>query len=127
MGTIFCVKNTDSAKPNLFYPQYEDLGGGKELTADVGYLARLRNPFKVDRTLTICNGIFSHGVYGAVRCVTDARVREENEKYLADQFGDGEFAVLLRVPVVAKKTLSPDLQNPEGRLHEWAPNQDAQR
>jgi hypothetical protein len=47
-----------------FYPEYEDLGDGKELMAGVGYLARLRNPFKTDRTLTICNGIFSRGVFG---------------------------------------------------------------
>ena len=31
----------------------------KVLVADVGYLARLRNPFKLNRTLTICNGIFT--------------------------------------------------------------------
>ena len=96
-----------------FYPEYEDLGEGKELIADVGYIARLRNPFKVSRTLTICNGIHSRGVFGAVRCLTDASVREENEKYLADRFPDGEFAMLLRVPVVTNETLSPDLQNPE--------------
>jgi hypothetical protein len=126
-GDIFCVKSIDSAERGLFYPQYEDFGDGKELTADVGYLARFRNPFKVDRTLTTCNGIFSRGVYGAVRCLTDAKVRDENEKYLADQFADGEFAVLLRVPVVGKKTLSPDLQNPDARLYEWAPKQDARR
>jgi hypothetical protein len=121
-GDIFCVESPDSAKPNLFYPEYEDLGDGEELTADMGYLARLRNPFKVNRTLTICNGIFSRGVYGAVRCLTDARVREENEKYLAYRFPDPEFALLLRVPVVARKTLSPDLQNPDARLYEWSPN-----
>ena len=126
-GDIFCVESPDSAKPTLFYPEYEDFCDGKELIADVGYLARLRNPFNVNRTLTICNGIFSRGVYGAVRCLTDARVRDENEKYLADQFADGEFAVLLRVPVVGRKTLSPDLQNPDARLYEWAPNQGARR
>ena len=30
--------------------------------------------------------------------------------------------MLLRVPVVANETLSPDLQNPDARLYEWAPN-----
>jgi transcriptional regulator with XRE-family HTH domain len=120
-GDIFRVEGVEP-----FYPMYEKLGGVKKLVWDVGYLARLRNPFKVNRTLTICNGIFSRGVYGAVRCLTDARVREENEKYLADQFPDREFAVLLRVPVVAKKTLSPDLQNPSARLYEWAPNKGTQ-
>jgi hypothetical protein len=66
-------------------------------------------------------------VFGAVRCLTDASVREENERYLAEQYPDDEFAMLLRVPVVANETLSPDLQNPEGRLYEWAPTKGDQK
>jgi hypothetical protein len=126
-GDIFCVATSDGQQS--FYPEYEDLGEGKELIADVAYIARLRNPFRVNRTLTICNGIHSRGVFGAVRCLTDASVREENEEYLADRFPNGEFAMLLRVPVVTNETLSPDLQNPNSRLYEWAPeqNQDARR
>ena len=62
-----------------------------------------------------------------MRCLTDAKVREENEKYLADRFPDGEFAMLLRVPVVANETVSPDLQNPDTLLYEWPPNQGARR
>ena len=124
-GEIFRVDAADGAQS--FYPEYEDLGDGKELIADVGYVARLRNPFKVNHTLTICNGIHSRGVFGAVRCLTDASVREENEKYLADRFPGGEFAILLRVPVVMNETLSPDLQNPDARLYEWAPNKDGRR
>jgi hypothetical protein len=123
-GDIFQVETLDGARPKIFSPEYEDLGDGKELIADVGYLARLRNPFKINRTLTICNGIFSRGVFGAVRCLTDANVRNENEKYLADKFPEGEFAILLRVPVVTNETLSPDLQNPSARLYEWAPHKD---
>jgi hypothetical protein len=128
-GDIFRVGSPDDPEPKLFYPEYEDLGEKKELTADVGYLARLRNPFKINRTLTICNGIFSRGVYGAVRCLTDASVREENEKYLAERFPDpdADFAMLLRVPVVTNETLSPDLQNPDSRLFEWAPNPGGRR
>jgi hypothetical protein len=121
-GEIFGVDAPDRAQS--FYPEYEDLGSGRELIADVGYLARLRNPFKVNRTLTICNGIHSRGVLGAVRCLTDAKVREDNEKYLSDTFPDGEFAMLLRVPVVAGETVSPDLQDPDSRLYEWQ-NQEA--
>jgi hypothetical protein len=123
-GDIFRVKTSEGVKS--FYPEYDDLGGGKELVADVGYIARLRNPFKVNRTLTICNGIFSHGVFGAVRCLTDASVREENEKYLDGRFPDGKFAMLLRVPVVAGEAVSPDLQDPDTRLYEW-PNQEARQ
>jgi hypothetical protein len=121
-GDIFVVKTPEGQKS--FYPDYADLGEGKELISDVGYIARLRNPFQHSRTLTICNGIHSRGVFGAVRCLTDAKVREANEKYLAERFGDGEFALLLQIPVVENQTLSPDLQDPETRLYEWAPTQD---
>lgn len=124
-GDIFRVKTSEDELS--FYPKYQELGDGKEVVEDIAYLARLRNPFKVNRTLTICNGIHSRGVYGAVRCLTDASVREENEKYLSDRFPDGEFAILLRVPVVANETLSPDLQNPHTLLYEWAPSQDGRQ
>ena len=80
-----------------------------------------RNPFQFDRTLTICNGIHSRGVLGAVRCFTDPTVREHNEKYLADRFPEGEFAMLLRVRVVGNETMSPDLRDPTARLYEWEP------
>jgi hypothetical protein len=125
-GEIFRVRNPDG-QTSTFYPDYEDLGEGKELIADIGYLARLRNPFQHSRTLTICNGIHSRGVFGAVRCLTDVRVREANERYLAERFPDGEFAILLRVPVVENQTLSPDLHDPSARLCEWAPNEDDDR
>jgi hypothetical protein len=121
-GEIFNIESSGGQK--CFTPEYEDLGEGKELIADVGYLARLRNPFQHSRTLTICNGIHSRGVFGAVRCLTDARVREANEKYLAERFPGGEFAILFRVPVVENQTLSPDLQDPSARLYEWAPYED---
>ena len=85
------------------------------------------NPFQSSRTLTICNGIHSRGVLGAVRCLTDEQVREANERYLADRFPEGRFAMLVRVPVVANETLSPDLQNPETRLYEWVAPKDVKR
>jgi hypothetical protein len=119
-GDIFQVEAADGTK-SFYYPESEDVGRRKELVADVAYVARLHNPFQFDRTLTICNGIHSRGVLGAVRCFTDATVREQNEKYLADQFPEGEFAILLQVPVVGNETLSPDLRNPRVRLYEWEP------
>jgi hypothetical protein len=119
-GDIFRVKSVDGEQS--FYPEYGDMGEGKELIADVAYLARLRNPFRGSHTLTICNGIFAKGVFGAVRCLTDTNVRETNEQYLADRFPQGEFAMLIRVPVVGNETLTPDLQSPSTRLYEWAPN-----
>ena len=119
-GDIFQVEAADGVK-SFYYPESEELGERKELVADVAYVARLRNPFQFDRTLTICNGIHSRGVLGAVRCFTDATVREHNEKYLAERFPEGEFAILLQVRVVGNRTMSPDLRDPEARLYEWEP------
>jgi hypothetical protein len=120
-GEIFRVESDHGGR--LFYPEYEEVGDWKELIADVAYVARLRNPFKFNRTLTICNGVHSRGVLGAVRCLTDPTVRQENEKYLAERFPGGEFAILLQVRVVQNQTLSPDLLDPAARLYTWDPNQ----
>ena len=125
-GAIFTTPGPDGTTAS-FYPDYEDLGSGeKELIADIGYLARLHNPFKVSRTLTICNGVFSRGVFGAVRALTDASVRDDNERYLAERFPGGEFAMLIRIPVITNETVSPDLQNPNLRLYEWPPLEGAE-
>jgi hypothetical protein len=120
-GDIFQIEAGHGGK-SFYYPESEELADREELVADVAYVARLRNPFQFNRTLTICNGIHSRGVLGAVRCLTDAAVREHNEKYLADRFPGGEFATLLRVRVVGNETLSPDLRDPTVRLYEWEPN-----
>ncbi|WP_405070762.1 hypothetical protein OG558_14685 [Kribbella sp. NBC_01510] len=97
--------------------------GGKrlELVEDVALLARLRNPFNHSRTITICNGVYSSGVLGAVRTLTDVAVRERNEAYIANRFPGGSFALLMRVPVVNGEAISPDLEIPENRLYEWSP------
>jgi hypothetical protein len=117
-GDVFEV--TDDRKKR-FDPVWETNESGErvELTEDVALVVRLPNPFNGKRTLTICNGIHSRGVYGAVRCLTDHRVRDANEDYLARRFPDGRFAMLFRVPVVANETLSPDLTNETARLYEW--------
>jgi len=102
-----------------FRPQVEDTENGVELVEDVGLLARLSNPFNHSRTITICNGIHSRGVLGAVRSLTDAAVRERNEDYLSRRFPEGTFALLMRVPVLGGQAISPDLDIAENRLYEW--------
>lgn len=114
----FSVLREDGSR-EVFDTQWAGPGDDAEMTSDVGSLYRLPNPFNLSRTLTICNGIHSRGVLGAVRCLTDASVRTANEQYLARRFPNGRFAMLLQVPVVARATLSPDLQNPDSRLYEW--------
>ncbi|NEA35520.1 XRE family transcriptional regulator [Streptomyces sp. SID13031] len=123
-GEIF---KASGAGGKEFWPQFEDTDGVSELVEDVALLTRLRNPFNHSRTITICNGIHSRGVLGAVRTLTDVAVRERNEAYLSRHFPDGLFALLLRVPVVNGEAISPDLEIPENRLYQWEPGETVSR
>ncbi|MGC4943799.1 hypothetical protein [Kribbella sp. DT2] len=100
--------------------------GGKPrvLVEDVAFLARLRNPYSPHGSLTICSGVYSRGVLGAVLALTDGEVRERNAAYIANRFPDGSFALLLRVPVVNGEVGAPDLDIAETRLYEWSPDDD---
>jgi len=73
------------------------------------------------RTVTICNGMYSSGSYGAVRALTDARFRDRNAAYLQDRFAGSEsFCILSRVLVESGPALTPDWTVPENRLFEWS-------
>jgi hypothetical protein len=90
------------------------------LVEDVGLLARVPNPLNSSRTLTICNGIHSRGVLGAVRSLTDARLRDKNEQYISTSFISSEsFVILMRVPVIERKTMTPDFNIPDRVLYQW--------
>jgi transcriptional regulator with XRE-family HTH domain len=103
---------------NRYYPEFDE--DGKLVTQDVGLLARTPNPFDPTRTLTICSGVFTRGVYGAVRCMTDGDFRAQNEAYLADRFGDAKrFTIVMRVPVIDHATATPDLGSVGNRLYEF--------
>ncbi len=87
-----------------------------DLIEDVGLLARVPNPLNSSRTLTICNGIHSRGVLGAVRSLTDARLRDKNEQYISASFSNTEsFVILMRVTVMKGQTMTPDFNIP-GRV-----------
>jgi len=108
--------------------QTEDAWGDgrrRDLVEDVALLARMRNPFNHHRSVTICNGVYSRGVLGAIRALTDGAVRERNEAYIADRFPSGSFALLMQVPVVNGDAISPDLEIPGYRLYEWSPGEEA--
>ncbi len=79
-GEIFTV---DDGK-RRFLPKWRD-DAHTILTEDVGLLVRASNPLNSSRALVICNGIHSRGVLGAVRSLTDARLRESNERYIVLQ------------------------------------------
>ena len=89
---------------------------GKTLAEDVGLLARVPNPLNSSRTLTICNGIHSRGVYGAVRSLTDAQLRDANERYIAAHFGNSDsFAILMSVQGNKEQGDDSRLQQRRGR------------
>ena len=87
--------------------------------ADVGLLARLPNPLNSSRTLTMCNGIHSRGVYGAVRSLTDAQLRESNERYIAENFPDQKFCILMRVQIIGGRSMTPDFSTEGTVLYKW--------
>lgn len=118
-GEIFAVGH--GRQEQRFLPVWSATGdeGGRELEEDVGLLARVPNPYNSNRTLTLCNGIHSRGVLGAVRTLTDAQVRDANEAYLSRRFPRGEYGLLVRVPVFHGQAISPDLQDPDKVLYAW--------
>jgi Helix-turn-helix domain len=116
-GEIF-VAEVDG-KGREFLPKWRDTNN-TELSEDVGLLARVANPLNTSRTLTVCNGIHSRGVYGAVRSLTDARLRDSNERYISSEFGStGSFLILMSVNVIEGITMTPDFNSPGGILHQW--------
>jgi hypothetical protein len=102
-----------------FWPKWAD-GEQTVLVEDVGLLARVPNPLNSSRTLTICNGIHSRGVYGAVRSLTDAHLRDANERYIAANFGgSNSFGILMSVKVIRGQAMTPDFSSDGVVLHQW--------
>ncbi|HEY6423447.1 MAG TPA: XRE family transcriptional regulator [Pseudonocardiaceae bacterium] len=119
-GEIFEIVGSDP--PRRFGPQLAGDDPPGALVEDVGFLLRTVNPHFITRTLTICSGVFTRGVYGAVRCLTDRGLRDENSAYLSDRFGDAPtFGLLMRVRVADHTVPTPDLREEENRLYEYPP------
>jgi transcriptional regulator with XRE-family HTH domain len=115
-GEVFYVDGRQ--EPTL--PVFADRGT-QRLVRDVGLFVRLTNPFNTSRTLSWCSGIFSRGVLGAAKLLTDPSVRDGNGYYLASRFGPSRrFAILFAVPVVFGESMAPDLRNENTRLYEWS-------
>jgi transcriptional regulator with XRE-family HTH domain len=102
-------------------PNFED--SGKTLVEDVGLFARVPNPHAPKRTLTICGGVTTRGVRGAVLCFTDPELREANEVYVAKRFPDPalSFGMLVKVNVhrATGESITPDLSRDDTALLEW--------
>lgn len=103
-----------------FWPTWKDQER-TVLSQDIGMLARVPNPHNSSRTLTICNGIHSRGVYGAVRTLTDANLRDANERYISTHFGNSDsFVILMWVKVIKNRTMTPDLNRNGVVLYQWS-------
>ncbi|MEV6848789.1 XRE family transcriptional regulator [Actinoplanes sp. NPDC051411] len=91
------------------------------LLEDVAHFFRGTNPYNGRRTVTLCNGMYGRGTYGAVRALTDAKFRDRNEDYVGKRFGSAPaFSILMRVRVNPNGTVAtPDWTKDEDRLHEW--------
>ncbi|HEY7103412.1 MAG TPA: hypothetical protein VH573_17385 [Mycobacteriales bacterium] len=117
-GEVFEIER--EGRKRRFLPTFLEGDPALGLIEDVALFARMRNPNFPQRTLTVCNGVFSRGVLGAVRILTDAQLREPNEAYLHERFGDRpEYGLLLRVPVFGREISTPDLSNDYHRLYVW--------
>ncbi|GAB6900613.1 helix-turn-helix domain-containing protein [Kineosporia succinea] len=123
-GEVFRLTKSGATEERVFFPVTDEKTG--ELTEDVALVARVSNPFNSNRTLTILNGIHSRGVLGAALAVTDETIRTGNQEYLGERFPVGNFALLMRVPVIQGKVIAPDFKNARARLFEWAADEEAE-
>jgi hypothetical protein len=111
----------EDGRPVIHRPWLEESDGRSILREDVALFARAPSPFNRKRYVTICNGMFGSGTYGAVRALTDALFRDRNAEYLRVTFGDSDaFCILSRVTMENGKALTPDWTLPETRLFEWS-------
>jgi hypothetical protein len=116
-GEIFAAEI--NGQETKFLPTWSEYGSNK-LIEDVGLLVRMPNPLNSNRTLTMCNGIHSRGVFGAVRSLTDEGLRESNELYVARNFPEGkQFGILMRVQVIEGVAMTPDFNTAGTVLYQW--------
>ncbi|MDT4994031.1 MAG: hypothetical protein QOH97_3923 [Actinoplanes sp.] len=101
-----------------FAPVLDETNGG--LVEDVAHFFRGNNPYNARRTVTLCNGMYGRGTYGAVRALTDAKFRDRNEEYVRKKFPDSPtFGILMRVRINPNgAVVTPDWTLAENRLHE---------
>lgn len=124
-GPYFEVDHPDRP-PSRHYTVTQRSGDSVHLLEDVAFFYRGENPYNVKRTLTICNGMYARGVYGAVRALTDERFRDRNTAFVRARFGDAKaYSILTRVRIRGGVVVTPDWTADAFRLHEWPEPADA--
>ncbi|BEL03550.1 helix-turn-helix domain-containing protein [Actinoplanes sichuanensis] len=103
----------------IFEPLLDPSNG--MLLEDVAHFFRGKSPYNSRRTVTLCNGMYGRGTYGAVRALTDAKFRDRNENFIRQRFPDvSAFSILMRVRINPNGTVvTPDWTQDDERLHEW--------
>lgn len=103
-GEVFETPDGSQYGPTLSDPADQD----SPVAEDVALFWRTTSPFNPARTLTFCSGVFTRGVYAAVRLFTDKAVRDANVRYVRTAFpGATEYGFLVRVPVLGHATGTP--------------------
>ena len=116
-GETYFFKCTAGDETREFASSFD----GDVLVADIGLIARRPHPIIPQQTVTMLFGITSRGVHGAALALIDSHVREANEQYLREAFGDAEaFCVVMRIPVMDNMALPPNLWDENVRLYEWS-------
>jgi transcriptional regulator with XRE-family HTH domain len=111
---------TQGEEQRKFAPKLGVKDGREVLVEDVAHFFRAPSPFNERRTVTVCNGMYARGTFGAVRALTDAHFRVRNENYLRTRFaGKDTVSILSRVKVFLGKVVTPDWNSPDDLLHEW--------
>lgn len=97
------------------------IGDRTVLTEDVCHFYRSVSPYDKERTITFCNGVYSRGVLGAVRALTDINVRDKNESYIAENLGSTDTFSILAAVIILKGNIvvTPDWTADQCRLHVW--------
>lgn len=119
-GAAFEVR--DGGRVSRFAPRLTDQDTGpKQLDEDVAHFVRGPNPFDRRRTVTICNGMYGRGTLGAVRALTDARLRDSNAEYVRGRYPENAtYSILFRVRIFEGSVVTPDWTAPGTVLHEWS-------
>lgn len=119
-GEVFEVTRSDGVVER-YGPKFVRRGRVTQLVEDVGFFARTSSPLDAARTLTFCSGVYTRGVYGAVRCFTDRNLMAANARYLQHRFGDAPtFGFLARVRVIDHAIGTPKLEDEQVRVHEFS-------
>jgi hypothetical protein len=110
----------EGGQSRLFQPRLQRMNDRDVLVEDVALFYRGPSPFNSKRTVTICNGMYQRGTFGAVRSLTDTMFRDRNEEFVRQRFPKQRaFGILFRVLIVNGEVVTPDWTDSEIRLHEW--------